>query len=360
MRIKSLDGIRAVAVIMVVAGHALYFWLGWAGVDIFFVLSGFLITGILRRDREEEHFWLTFYLKRSTRILPPLLLCFLIEALTSKFPWHQIGLYFIFFLANVGMVLHPDQGGALNVLWSLAVEEHFYILWPFAVRFLNRDKLIALLVSILCVEPLLRAVFTPILHSWLPIFALTPFRLDGLAAGSLLALLLEDETTTATIARYSGPVAIVAASIFLASSYSPEFRQRSNTIWFNSVAFTEVSVGAAAWIGFTVTRKNARISRLLSKPALAYVGLISYGIYLYHELVLESVQRILWRIHFDHMRIVFPITASLIGLISVLSFNYYEKPIVAWGHRKAKQLRTSTQFVSGEPTTVKEYSLSVD
>jgi peptidoglycan/LPS O-acetylase OafA/YrhL len=203
-RITQLDGIRGIAIILVFAAHSISFESGWIGVDIFFVLSGYLITGILRRDRNNERgFWAGFYIKRATRILPPLALCFAGTALLFTIDWHRLWYYYVFFAANIGETLYRGQSETLGVLWSLAVEEHFYLLWPLAVRFLTRKHLIWVLTAIVTGEPIFRAASTPWMTSFWPIYFLTPFRLDGLAAGSLLAIMLERDRTRKWIALQS-------------------------------------------------------------------------------------------------------------------------------------------------------------
>ncbi len=96
-RVPQLDGLRAIAILLVIAHHSGLVSIGWVGVNLFFALSGFLITGILRRSREEDFFWGPFYLKRATRILPPLLPFFLLCALTTPVARHATLLPYIFF-----------------------------------------------------------------------------------------------------------------------------------------------------------------------------------------------------------------------------------------------------------------------
>jgi peptidoglycan/LPS O-acetylase OafA/YrhL len=121
-RIGRLDGIRAVAIALVFLHHAEFVALGWTGVSLFFVLSGLLITGILRRSRCDPAFWGPFYIKRATRILPPLVIVFAGAAIFCTIPWRKVGLYHLFFLSNLSQALYRGQSGALDVLWSLSVD----------------------------------------------------------------------------------------------------------------------------------------------------------------------------------------------------------------------------------------------
>ena len=197
MRIARLDGIRSLAVLLVILLHHHLLALGWAGVDLFFVLSGLLITGILRRERMAPHYWRSFYYKRATRILPPLCILVPLSYLLTKRATFPSALGYLLFAANiqdVGSHSIPLLGG----LWSLSVEEHFYLIWPFAVYALSRRTLMRLLTALLLVEPMLRGVATHWFTGPGPIYVLTPFRLDGLAIGSLLALMLESEELAST------------------------------------------------------------------------------------------------------------------------------------------------------------------
>src|SRR6266481_5061394 len=125
MRIDRLDGIRAVAILMVLLFHRGSLAFGWTGVELFFVLSGFLITGILRKMRTHERYWSRFYSRRAARILPPVLLLMLLYSLAAKPPLPTILGYTLF----AGNVMNRTAYGRsiLGSLWSLAVEEHFYL-----------------------------------------------------------------------------------------------------------------------------------------------------------------------------------------------------------------------------------------
>ena len=212
---------RTVAIALVFALHTGFFNLGWIGVNLFFVLSGLLITGILRTGREGASFWAPFYIKRATRILPPLILVVIAAAIFCDIEWQKIGIFEVFFLANVVPVFFPQADRALGVLWSLSVEEQFYLFWPLAIRFLDRRRIIQMLVVVLAVEPILRAAVTPFVSSYHPIFYLTPFQLDGLAAGSLLALLLEDEGHTAQLKNWSGQTTLISLVLLAGLSFVP-------------------------------------------------------------------------------------------------------------------------------------------
>jgi peptidoglycan/LPS O-acetylase OafA/YrhL len=172
VRIERLDGIRAIAILMVILLHQGYMSFGWAGVDLFFVLSGFLITQILRRTRSESGYWSRFYLRRAARILPPMLLLLTLFCIFAKHIRWPMVLGYGFFSGNIVNVIGWGHS-ALAPLWSLAIEEHFYLVWPFLVLTFPRRSLIVLLATILLIEPALRMLVLP--HFPPAFIELTPF-----------------------------------------------------------------------------------------------------------------------------------------------------------------------------------------
>ena len=137
--IPQLDGIRAFAILGVFLYHSpLHFKGGWAGVDLFFVLSGFLITRILASHREMpiKQYFGTFYMRRARRILPPYIALMIIASLLFGFSWLPT------WYTYLGAMNFPRVGPPeLSMLWSLAVEEQFYLFWPFVVLFVPRRRL---------------------------------------------------------------------------------------------------------------------------------------------------------------------------------------------------------------------------
>ena len=350
-RVPQLDGLRAIAILLVIAHHAGLVSIGWIGVNLFFALSGFLITGILRRSREEEFFWGPFYLKRATRILPPLLPFFLLCALTTPVARHATLLPYIFFGANVAQSLPHASVTDLTVLWSLAVEEHFYLLWPFAIRFLGRRALVRLLVVILLLEPIVRLLGTVLIHRWEPIYFLTPFQMDGLAAGALLAVLVEDERASIYLRRWAPWGVMATLVIFALCCAAPGFSREQNSLLFNSAGYSLLAVLSAAVVAVLVLRPASLLSRILSLSPLVFVGLVSYGLYLYHGPVIQLVWAALQRENFRRGRIIELIGAIVALLVSWISFRFYEAPLIAFGRRTANRL--TRRNASSIPTLTK-------
>jgi len=205
-KIPQLDAVRGIAILVVLAHNlrgfssppfSLVTNYGWMGVDLFFVLSGFLITGILLDLKSSENYFRNFYARRSLRIWPlyysMLILMFVIlplvrpqdahEVFQRSTPWWS----YPFFLQNFLVAAPSLAAGPLGVSWSLAVEELFYLVWPFVVRFVSRESLQWIAWAVLLASPMLRLQF--IARHW--IIYSNPFcRLDGMMAGALLAILV--------------------------------------------------------------------------------------------------------------------------------------------------------------------------
>jgi peptidoglycan/LPS O-acetylase OafA/YrhL len=356
--IVSFDGIRGLAVLMVLIGHAGWFNNGWVGVDLFFVLSGFLITGILRRSREDPFYWRRFYIKRACRILPPIVLGIAATALLWPHP-SAIGLAgYLLSFGNIVDITRFDIK-PLEHLWSLSVEEHFYVFWPFAVLLLSRRRLQFLLVPTIVVAVLLRLGFTQPgnVEADNVIYYLTPFRIEGIALGSLLSLLLEETSWQELLAKWSGYGAALAATIYLVLWTllgHKHFFPFAHSRIFNSIGYSLVTVTAFFVVAYARLRPTALPTRLLRNRLLVGLGVISYGAYVYSWITLQI------------LRNDFPALAGSLGgfihiLVSValaaFLFRYYEKPITAWGKRRAAQLGRPTR-TRGPETAVVEIPLN--
>ncbi|MGH9678719.1 MAG: acyltransferase family protein, partial [Candidatus Acidiferrales bacterium] len=173
--IPELDGLHGIAVLMVIfhhisqnvpgftragsSGRLVGVWLrittpGWLGVDIFFVLSGFLITGILLDTKGRPRFYRNFYMKRILRIFPMYYLTLVIMLPFYSWPWPFFGLSAAY-LSNVSVLFGVPM--VLAPLWSLYVEEHFYFLWPWVIRFLSVRAVFIAAITIVLLEPVFRA-----------------------------------------------------------------------------------------------------------------------------------------------------------------------------------------------------------
>jgi peptidoglycan/LPS O-acetylase OafA/YrhL len=329
LRIDRLDGIRAIAILMVLLFHQGNFSLGWTGVDLFFVLSGFLITGILRKARTDDNYWLRFYSRRAARVLPPIVMLLAIYSVVAKPPLLTILGYSLF----AGNIMNFTAYGrsVLAPLWSLAVEEHFYLFWPVIVLLFDRQKLIVGLAALLVAEPILRALLTSHMATYEPFYYLTPFRIDSLAAGSLLALLTESGATL-PVQRLAGWIALLPASaLFILRVLIPSFNRHSNDVIFNSLGYSLVSLTCACVVAWVMTQKTGPANAMLSWKPLSYLGLISYGAYLLDIPVTAAMDHLARRsTQMAAARTLLPIDMAIIFGLAALSFHLIEQPIIGF------------------------------
>jgi len=340
VRINGLDGIRGMAILSVLLLHHKLFNNGWMGVDLFFVLSGFLITGILRKDRGREFYWRRFYIKRATRILPPMLLACVLTYLFTPGAKLLLVLGYVFTLGGV-IDLDPRHFiEPIGPLWSLAIEEHFYLVWPFAVRFLSKRRAILLLGAVIVLDPLLRMAFShPMPTADLSVtYFLTPFRVDEMAFGCLLALLVEDQADTAALRRYSRLGLLAATGVYFGLWFKLQhiyFYPGGHTKLFDSLGYSLVAFASFCLVAHVYLNRESLATRLLSFAPLAFLGRISYGVYLYHLLVRNFI---MWCLGTGSQRLAFVFDFPLILLVSWISYKYYEQPLIEWGRRRAEML----------------------
>lgn len=331
-KILQLDSIRGLAILLVLfhntdafAGLPVEFLssYGWVGVDLFFVLSGFLITGILLDANPRESYFKNFYARRCLRIWPlyyavlflmfglmPLLRP--VEAhiiLERSSPWWAYPL----FLQNFLIAIPTNASGPLGVTWSLAVEELFYVFWPLFVRYLAPVRLKRIAMLVIFLSPLLR-YFLSAQH--VHIYS-NPFcRLDGLMAGALLALLLRTEYFVP--AKYLN-LAWVALIVSAPLAYFTELRHAG---W---LTYSMSALGSAAVIYLALFSPQVWLQSALRNRFLAFTGMISYGLYLLHKIPYDLLRAA----HYDKypfFSFVFTLMAGY--LLAYASWNLLEKPFL--------------------------------
>ncbi len=211
--IRAIDGLRGLAILLVLMHHFGFFSPGWAGVDIFFVISGFLITRILLWTKKSPHYFLHFYARRALRILPlyyfSILLFFLvvfpIEARNGSLSYYGLKdfAWYLLHLSNWWIGSGHMLSSPINHFWSLAIEEQFYFVWPLLVFFLTRRNLAKATVAIAVCSFLCRAIAAA-LHPETTgfIYYYTPFRIEPMAIGSLAAIVADDELLWTKLVSY--------------------------------------------------------------------------------------------------------------------------------------------------------------
>jgi peptidoglycan/LPS O-acetylase OafA/YrhL len=326
-RIGQLDGVRTLAIGAVFLHHAFGVKLLWAGVDLFFVLSGFLITGILigAKGKKLGSYFGHFYERRARRILPPYLMLLVANSLLFGIAWmHRWYLYV--FLMNFIVALQVPDPKAFDVLWSLAVEEQFYLIWPRVVFFLSETAIAWTAGGLVLLAPVLRWYFTPFFFTHWPVYTLTPFRMDLLAAGALLAILWRHKR--GWIERYGGygPLFTLGSGVGLVLlGRLPNFSTFANSseanVWIYELCLI-ASVGIIVWA------LSGRYVGVLRWGPMMYLGRISYAIYLIHLLVLMLVGKYVGSGVGPGM-----LAAGISVGYAAVSWRYFEAPILFWKPR---------------------------
>lgn len=351
----ELDSLRGVAILLVLFFHGFGFQFGaaklprlahlfvvatmpgWVGVNLFFVLSGFLITGILLDSKHQPNYYRRFYTRRALRILPAyyaLLLILFVSPLTGWFEHRQISWQFValsfVYLSNVtGLFGVPLQYGAL---WSLAVEEHFYLLWPTVVRSLSRRAISYFAIAILVICPMLRAIGYKLGlqygagYTWLVA--------DGLAAGALLGLLSRSWLTDRSRMKQVS-ISCMAAGATLIAVGVPFGILLGRTFVGGVFRLTVLNVFFTGVLGATLVLGTGNQRWIVLRPALQFFGKISYGLYLIHMLAFDFADHLIAQYFIDPLAAVrgsfglmclrFGIAAAIAIAVAVLSRKYFEE-----------------------------------
>jgi len=303
-RIPALDSLRGIAVLMVLFNHGFYWGknydggglggllvrashAGWLGVNLFFVLSGFLITRILIETRDSPDYYRSFYSRRALRILPAYLALLLILLAAGAIQAGFAALC-IFFLANIAPIL--GMAMQYRPLWSLAVEEHYYLVWPSVVRRLSLRQLAAIVICVAIATPIVRWIaFRNGIVQGLSIY--TWFNLDGLALGSLLAIIfVSSKGSRRTLLNFSIATIVVGAGILIAGR--PYGIMRGDFPLGAALQIFPWCLAFAGLMALLLVVDSQGKSRWTDNAVLVLFGDISYGLYLIHWLVFTEFDRV--------------------------------------------------------------------
>jgi peptidoglycan/LPS O-acetylase OafA/YrhL len=348
-QIPELDGVRGMAILLVMACH-LAIWMpvsaarsvldqGKIGVDLFFVLSGFLITGILLDTRERPRALRNFYVRRGLRIWPLYFasLAVAFVALRWMLPPQFSKLVYLLFLQNFFYFL--DTGPVLAPLWSLAVEEQFYLVWPWIALRAKRGTVPKICCAVLALSPMIRCACRMAGASPDFIYANTLCRLDGIAIGGMIAAWVRGEefepTSLLRFARIALPVGILGTAACYALDgrigFATEFRYSFVTLAFGAI------VAAVLFLQGT----DSALARAFRSPVLAGLGRISFAVYLFNLPVYTLLQgnharRLLAALPAPISALAFVVFANgiLIGL-AICSWKFFEAPILKLKERLA-------------------------
>jgi peptidoglycan/LPS O-acetylase OafA/YrhL len=294
------------------------------GVDVFFVLSGYLITGILMRERGRRDYLRRFYWRRFLRIFPPyylfLTIVFLLDATTRQgWYWH------VFYLSNVRESLGEPSAGYITPLWSLAIEEQSYLVWPLAVAVLPRRAFIGACATLMILMAAARAVGAEVFATFGPTYHL--LRFDALAAGAVLYLYWPSIRGRVQRAPWV-PLALagaLGAAMLALHGTLPDFRTSANSVSFNLVGYSMVLGISVCLLITALVADNQPLLRTLGhwRP-LVWIGTISYAVYLCHKAMIHLVST-----HLHVGRTVDGVLALCASLaVASLSWVAIEKPLM--------------------------------
>jgi len=342
-RLPGLDGVRALAVTGVVWHHtepggaalpSLPFGLnlnGFLGVDLFFVLSGLLITGLLLREHAHNGriSLAKFYVRRSLRIFPlyyavlALLTLYFAGAASSGSTQRSAFLHDLPWLVTYTSNWVPIHE-LMGITWSLSTEEQFYLAWPPLLAWLGRRALWPLLVFL----SLNQALNLGLLNGWWPALdharselAILQATFTPILLGVLLAFALDSPASRATLQRLTDGPALAAWLLLLAALVC----WPGDIQGWPRLAFHVVATMTLAGI---VLHPSSRIVGALEWKPLAFVGMVSYGIYLLHLIVLDAAQRALSRWHVDLPGALFVVGLAGTVALAALSYRFFERPLL--------------------------------
>lgn len=342
----ELDGFRALAALLIVVYHAHFLCLGewgtvlarwhrggWLGVDLFFALSGYLISHNLLSSRAHPHYYRRFWGRRVLRIFP-LYYLYLGVLFLAPLPDQlrvpeQIRPLLLVFLGNVPEAVTMPRAVLAGILWSLAIEEHFYLLWPFFVRKLTPERLLRVCAGGFVFAVACRALAVEVSGLRAAHF-LTPCRVDALLAGAAVAAAAHvySYEVVARWCRDKLPYALATILLIGLTPFGFEQGRNYQSTPFAVVGYSFLSIAAAVCVG--AVGYGSAPTPWLRHPALRYVGKVSYGVYIWHGLVAVGL-----RVPFGPL---LPTTwpkelwllVQLAGTLAVatLSFKLFEEPIL--------------------------------
>jgi len=382
--IPQLDGVRGLAILLILGHHtlaansettsrviALFIAIRksmWLGVDLFFALSGFLITGILFESLRGPHFLRNFYGRRALRIFPLYYLAlFVVWLIGLPIAMHWSGYQWVLltYLDNtrlwIGQAVPHPLVDLTGHLWSLALEEQFYLIWPLLVLLLrDRRRLIIAALALSAGSLILRCVLVAHGSSEAITYKLLPCRLDGLLLGGALALALRGGNRALWLRR--APLLFFpAAGVLLMVAFREHGFDWQRSRFVNSFGYTLSAAASCGLIAMTLRagpnlreQTGSWCARLFRQPWLRWFGRYSYGIYVWHMIVPFLVVP---RLHAAlsqhlHSKLLLVLANALAGsaisiAVSVVSYHAFEAPFLRFKRFFAYQHRSAEPGSSG-------------
>lgn len=369
-RIPELDGIRGIAILSVVCFHYISMegvvapgsitdrlqrlvMLGGTGVDLFFVLSGFLIGGILLDARESSHYFSTFYVRRFFRIIPVYFAWIIAYILIAAFGGRHLLAFshsgiaprldsmiynHFLFLQNFYLdQLRGLAGAWFDHTWSLAVEEQFYLVIPLIVWLLSRKALKRFLFGVILLEPVLRIVLlkTGALSAGL-IGQLMFTRADVLAVGALAALYWREESARAWLQSHSGWIYGALGILFLCFAAFWKWAPGQRGFPMEAAGYSVVVLFYVTLLLVAISIPEGLVGSVCRWSFLSQLGAVSYCMYLIHLVVDVACHAVILhatpKTSNPRAAAVTIFAAMLTFVIAKISWKIFEEPLLKWGH----------------------------
>lgn len=376
-RVPELDGLRGSAILAVLFGHyfaipasgavsflsGYWFRLGWTGVDLFFVLSGFLIGGILIEARDSPNYFQVFYARRFFRIIPLYYAWILLYAALAVFAGGflaghvgsvqkidaSVPAHFVF-LQNLHDFLKSSVSfWWFSPAWSLAVEEQFYLVAPLLVRYLPNRALAQSLAGVALGAPILRYAIRSHLAAgpWLA-YRLMPCRADSLAIGVLAAVVWKNPRTQAWLRQNVLVLYVLFAMLFYGVCWLWRWYPDPSLPLTQTAGYTWLALFFAVTLLLVLARGTSLLAAMMRFRVLREIGVVSYCVYIVHAAVFLFCQRLLlgrlpvvtdWRV-----ATVTLIAALVTFALALLSWRYFEGPLLRRGRAYSYGAQTRMRF----------------
>ena len=369
-RVPELDGLRGIAILLVLVFHYIsqggsyasgsvagllqrFVIMGWTGVDLFFVLSGFLIGGILIDARDSPTYFKAFYVRRFFRIIPIYYLWIVLYlgvmgaagaqvarlSNSGNRPPINFGVFghFLFLQNVIGSDFAGIAGAWFGHLWSLAVEEQFYLVAPLLVRFVSSRFLKPILVAVIIAVPFFRLSLLWGLHvPALKVTVLMPCRADALAVGMLAAALTRSEDLLRRVREHPVFLHSVLALLTLGIAALWMFAPQSSTLGMQSIGYTWLAFFYVTLLLLAVGQPQSWTGRITRIAWLRELGTVSYCIYIIHIVVNVVVHALLLRrapsVSTGKGAIVTVLAAFVTYGVAKMSWVLFEGPLQRRGH----------------------------
>jgi peptidoglycan/LPS O-acetylase OafA/YrhL len=357
--ILALDGIRGLAILFVLYDHL--FWSNpnsgnpifdflstirssaYVGVNLFFALSGFLITGILLDTVTSPNFFRTFYARRTLRIFPlyyGVLLVLLLLTRPFHFVWNGWQYFYLTYTSN--LVLWPQAPLILHRIsidhfWSLQVEEQFYLIWPLILYRVRSLRSLIRLSIVVCIATLFIRIALvagrPYLHNaYLP-YSSTFSCVDNLLFGCCLCALLRTNLRQQVL-DFAPRVFALCALVLTGAAILNNGLVWQTSIFIPTIGFSLIGISSASLIAMSL-RPGSRTKQLFNNPVLRFFGKYSYGLYVFHYLLtglLTQPVRFFIDAHF-HRKVLGVIAGAIVVFIAsilaaILSYHFFESPFL--------------------------------